>query len=419
MVDDAVSLYGSNRTEHLLTTVRSVIRYAGDTLVVLHQRSIVSCSCKILRSCIACVITVAGILTLAACQDSSHERGSSQRALDSADWLALIPGNQIETGALAPIGFPADLMSHPEQRAESFVLRAFLYNTQGEPVSVQAQWDRATVKVHPGSSSEWAFTDVMRASLTIGEPMADAPVHRETLSRSALGLAASDVAAIYVHDIQLQIEADDLCDANYRVSGTTQDGRDVSLTWRLSSCPDVQSLGNMRQWSANALSVTGQVVSSQGAMVVEGRGWLLHRYGSLPSRAGAVVLDEASLLLDNRLTLDISRSRRRSGRGPQTILATLTKRDEALGAPLATESIDLQWRDEAPQVSARSGISYPTRIIIDSEEHGISLQMSALVAVPEISDEIGMRWDGAVIVRGSHQGYGFVTLNPVPQGDSH
>lgn len=357
------------------------------------------------------------IVVLSACQ-ASQESSLSGESEDADNWLSLLARESTDASAPGPIEFPADLKSHPQARAESFVLEAVLQSSDAEPVSVQVQIDRAALKKDMTLHSSWTYTDVMRASMTIGKQASRIQSHRESISRVALGLAGSEAAAMHVADIDLSITLGESCDAHYSLLGTSQDGILVSLSWQLFECPAKQSLGQFKQWSAAAVQVSGSLQEEGQVQEVSGYGWITHRFGNLPSANGAVVIDQARLILDNQWVLEASRSRRRSGRGPQSVVGTMGAMQHTQVAHIQTQtkSIDMQWREDGTKLSASSNALYPAKIRFDSEEQGLSLLLIPMVETPEIADRLGIRWSAAVKVSGSHEGYGFVNMNPLMQG---
>jgi len=353
-----------------------------------------------------------------ACDNDSVTVAQAKVSVGTDDWTALLSQTGIEFPAPGPLEFPADLNTHPQLRAESFVLQALLEAENVKPFSVQAQIDRVSVKQNYDipAQSAWAYADVMRASVTVGKQDEKALSHRESISRVAMGLAGSEKNNYYVGDSQLHIDLQGNCSGLYSFSGTMQDDRVFSLTWQLSTCPADQSVGEFNQWSADAVPVSGFVQDAERRNAVSGWGWMLQRFGNLPLPGGAVFIDEARLVLDDRILLSASRSRRRSGRGPQTMLSTLRSLEQRESTTAMPAYTDLQWVDVDTIVSERSGARYPGQIRLVHEEAGIAVLLTPLVDLPELTDRLGNRWSAAVTVSGSHQGYGFVNMNPLIDG---
>lgn len=354
-------------------------------------------------------------MIMTACGTDPGE-SSTEPLAGADDWLSLLSQSTVESKAPGPIKFPADLNAHPDVRAESFVLHALLHSANEKTFSVQAQIERIALKQDMAEQSAWAYTDLMRASLTVGRQDTQTPVHRESISRLALGLAGSERNNLYVGDSQLQIKLQGACNAQYNFTGTTQDGLFVSVTWQLRECPFEQSLGALNQWSTSVVQVFGHVTEPVGRQEVTGQGWMMQRFGNVPLLGDAVVIDEARLVLDDQLLLDASRSRRRSGRGPETVVSVV----RTLGPDTSSSAtnVELQWIDEGGVSSAKSGASYPGQIRFVSKQQGMSLLLTPLVNLPEITDRLGTRWDGAVKVGGSHEGYGFISMSPLVSSGS-
>ena len=103
-----------------------------------------------------------------------------------------------------------------------------------------------------------------------------------------------------------------------------------------------------------------------------------------------------------------SRSKRKSGRGPKTVQGTIS-----IVANGGDQALELQWIDEGEQRSPITGLLYPQRFRIRSQDKSIDLLLTPVVALPEISDSLGIRWNGAVTVSGTHAGAGFMDFQPL------
>ncbi|MFK7853370.1 MAG: lipocalin family protein [Granulosicoccus sp.] len=409
MADGAVSIYGSYGTKHILAGTASTFGLRGHGLTFISALKRVCVIGKMVR--VGAIVLYC--LFSSACQSERVVQPHSSGLAQSQNWMNLLTEEISETAAPKPVEFPDDLNAHPQSQAESFVLQAFVRTNDDKQYSVQVQIDRLNLKRNRAEFSQWSFTDVMRASLTLGESGAPHPQQRESISRVALGLAKANARTLQVEDVQLDIKPSEGCDAKFTVVGKLQDGTEVSLEWRLTDCPETLLLGSLNQWTAAFASVSGQLAGETAAQQLIGWGSVQHRYGQLPSAEGAVVFDEASVHLDDKWLLVVSRSKRRSGRGPQTVVATLSDISQQRQSTSSPRTIDVQWVDEGTRQSDASGIPYPEFIRLISEESGISIQLVPIVGMPEIIDRLGARWDAGVIVSGSHKGDGFVHFKPL------
>ena len=105
-----------------------------------------------------------------------------------------------------------------------------------------------------------------------------------------------------------------------------------------------------------------------------------------------------------------SRSKRKSGRGPQTVQG-------AISNPAGGErAMKLEWFDEGEQTSRITGIIYPQRFRLRNQDESMDLLLTPVVALPEVRDSSGIRWSGAVTVSGTHSGVGFMNFQPLSGG---
>lgn len=377
-------------------------------------------------------------LWLIGCDNSSSdplddvvEQGGQRQSILMELWSELRP--DATEMQLPPVHFPADLSPHPHAPAESFQLRAILSGAGGSLMSVQLQLDRLALDVAANADSDWGFSEIMRSSVVTGKPGETALEARETVERLALGLADSDQNSLHVIDTRLDYQrlagkqrASDSptrCAARYHLStgiasAPVGSPEFADLDVSMSACPEALSLQGLNQWQASALATTATLRGAEATpadgsdMLWQGHAWLSQTWGNLPSANGAVLIDQLDLRLtkDAQATaqlLSVSRSKRRTGRGPQTVQATLTSLTED------ARVLDLQWIDEGEQLSPISGMVYPQRMRIRSEDESVDLLLTPMVALPEISDSLGVRWSGAVMVSGTHTGVGFLDFQPL------
>lgn len=381
--------------------------------------------------------SVVGCLFLSACDGTTSHSGSNQAVQGDQSSAALTrlwsELRLIEDIQLPPIRFPKDLAPHPDMAAESFQLQAIFLQEDGSMMSVQAQLDRLAVSVEADSSSQWGFSDIMRASVAVGESGQSVLMTRESIERGALDLANSDQQSIYVIDTRLDLQtpsddqtdldSSDECMINYRFStmlfASVQNGVTDALTLEIPmrACPDSVSLQGLNRWQASALAASATLGSTDTLSTVsndrlQGHAWLSQTWGQMPPTGGAVLIDLVNLRLTSNTDasvqlLSANRSKRKTGRGPQTVRGTISTPSEG------AQTLDLQWTDEGEQSSPTTGIIYPQRFRIRNQDSSIDLLLTPVVALPEVSDMLGIRWNGAVMVSGTHTGIGFVDFKPL------
>ncbi len=205
------------------------------------------------------------------------------------------------------------------------------------------------------------------------------------------------------------------CDNNFQLDVLSANNDSLVLDWQAGNCPTVNQLANANQWSLGPVPVRLQMqphpsAGTPSSKVRVGWVWVSHAWGGIPNQ-GAVVLDQLRLILDTQtnqpFSISANRSKRRSGRGPKQVLATIRGRD------WQDQSLDMQWIDEGPLVPPSSGVTYPDQFRLLNESRGLNVLLTPLVSPPNINGSSAPRWNGAVVVSGSHQGVGFVSFEPV------
>lgn len=410
-------------------------------------------------------------LVMVACdRDSEHKAeggwpnspdGTAAFSLTNLSDLAVRKSGSSSVG---PIVFPDDLGPHPDADAESLSLRAVLSADDGEQIGVQVQVDRLALDRSTSGESAWEYSDVMRSSVRVSDPALPGPVQGQQLQRRALGLADSTAREIRVNATRIGQDMPDNikagrdmpgdCRARFDISTIVPDmlegpdqreaptavGDDVQLTNRrtgqrldmqleLHDCPTTLEIGDLRQWTASAIPVIATfneqrqaddegIAKAVGPKVWQGRAWLSNGWGALPGSAGAVVIDTVELFLDPSTEtgspeslLSVTRSKRRSGRGPETVQGTLTE------LPAAVRTLDWQWIEPERRPSTPDGHSLPAFIRINSADESYELRLTPLQPPSVLPGFDGNRWRGAVTVSGTHKGVGFVDYQPLPDNE--
>lgn len=398
MVDDAVSPDGDDRFEHVLvkfTSARLSIRIQNLGLYIVSL-------CTLLFS-VAC--------------DSGPSASNSLNTQAPVpaiemDWRSLLNSLPTDDTTLPAVALPADIRTHATQTGESFEARWALTNNEGESYSAFAQLDRLRLKEAVDSESSWSYDSIARASVAVGG--ANDPVIKtwEIFSRVALGLAESRGDAFVVGSTALSLGKDNSCTRDIRFSHDKGVINETSFSATSSRCPHPNSLGTVNQWEFAGIPTVGVVAGEK----VEGVLWLTHRWGTSTLLQSAVVLDQLRLVVtDNQGILhhvNITRSKRRSGRGPKTVLATITQSQ----GPSREAAVD--WTDVGDLVSPVTGIAYPTTIRIREQSLGLDIILSPVVKLSEVRDSLQTRWTGALDIEGTHSGFAYLDFLPVKKGDN-
>lgn len=413
MANHAIPFYGIDRAEHILNihTLR--------VLIVLGYLSLAGCDTQ----------------SQAAIGYEGNDARQSQAIPLSELWSELVvaPQNSVATHS---VSFPDDIKAHPEAAIESVQLRAIVSDTNNRWVSVQLQLDRLALNLDKDTESGWGYSQIMRSSSIVGYAGDQLSQTTESVQRRALGLADSRPGRLHVLDSYMDIRpaslhqaATNSCDYLFDAGSDVLAEHQLTtpLSWRLDACPAAMDTGVSRGWTVSGVPVR---IGQSDA----GIGWVSNQWGNLPAPGGAVVIDRMELVLSETLSqasggsvndrpldtdsgtrllssdawiLSANRSKRRSGRGPQTVSGTLAKRGKEM------QSIQLVWRDEGQVKSSVSGDVYPAGFTVASESQSLQLILTPLVAIAEVNDSLGSRWSGAVKVNGTHTGLGFVDFVPV------
>lgn len=363
-----------------------------------------------------CPRTLSGLIficaLLSACTDNEPSATSNASGPMPPDWRRFLDTDESGQDPLLPVSFPTDLTPHPDASAESFAVRALVFDQQQRMSSVFVQLDRIRLRENTTSESEWSYSSVFRAQSAIASDADMAPAFKEQIERGALGLANSEANSLFIGINKLQIVSENTpqqpCAAQLSLDASLIAERSISLASRIATCPDAVSVGSvLNQWEVAAVPVTGVLANDP----VNGHAWITHAWGQAPQAGGAVLLDQLRLRLTNDngevLLLSANRSKRRSGTGPVTVLGQISSEQGDIDVP------DLQWSDVGAMKSTATGFEYPTLFRITSTEFNVDLELRPIAAMSEIADTFGPRWASAVSLSGSHAGMGFVDMSPV------
>lgn len=398
-----------------------------------------------MNRCKSSTLLLASVFILQSCTDQSIDP-SAKSSPAMQQWLSVLNhDNSLFSAPEAPL-FPKDFSTHSQSRVESFLMQAMVtavadgVDEQNSELTagIIAQMDRIslTPESHNSSAdSDWRYSGIMRSTVFADSDVVDpgrAVTHnveqtsvsqfadlsdlerRQSVQRIALDLAGSITDKLWIGQDNLTILASEsstgACERTYRWEGFLSASTRIAFDIPMSDCPRVRTFGEFNRWDQQSDALTGVLSTSVegGENVstdVKGTVWMSQSWGNLPVSGGAVVIDSLQLRLDDTRWLDISRSKRRSGRGPKSVSADLYSEDSTVNA------IDLVWEDSTDQTQAASGAYYPASIRLRSSEHDFVLNVRVLNRLAESSDFAGSRLHVPVSVTGSHTGKGFLSFD--------
>lgn len=347
-----------------------------------------------------CVLT-----TLYACGPAANIHSSKSQNQTEFQWQSVLEKLELPEEDVAPASLPLDIQSHPDSQFESFEIRAVYKDESGEWSTLTSQLDRLQITDERVSDSDWAFNSIARVHISNGTEAQAIKSSREEFARVALKLADSTGQRIHIKDSVLTFNPESQCNSSIEFAGRDASNESFLFTAKPKGCPVSASSGFLNQWEFNAIPFQGQL---SGKAVV-GSLWLTHVWGNAFSTGGAVLLDQLRVQLsgENTQVLSITRTKRASGTGPRTITAYWIEENGQ------RQSVDIEWEDQMFVTSQTSGLSYPQRIVIRIPAKNYELALQPIVDLSEVSDTLGHRWSGGMLVSGSLAGIGFLDFQPL------
>lgn len=407
MADTAVSIDGSERSVDVLSDIADRTDTARATDAAAAPASVVArCGVRFASTIVLSVLT-------SACDGA---------APDAADGGARPSG--VETSLLEAVGtllaqdtghappsaprWPEDLDFHPDVRAESVELLAALHDADGRPVSFSRRIDRLALR-GPGaavaSGENFAFDEVVRLSGTLaarGGGEERRIRRREALERATLGLAGVAPRSLWLRDATLALRA--VPGGECALEHVFTEGDGLALRFVERDCPRADRVGALVVSTSPTLAVEGTLGVGDGRRTVAGSGWVRRVWGDVPAPGGAVVFERLLLELDGVGLVDVTRSRRRSGRGPVTTSATVSG-----------VTAEAEWLDGGRTAEGEAEIA-PDAWTLHLPTLGVEVVLEALVEVSPERDVSGAVRRGAVGARGSHDGVGFIEVAVMATG---
>jgi len=392
------------------------------------------------------LVLLCGIFALQSCRDNpASPTSTTTPSLVMPELLALFSEGEERFAAPGSPDLPRDLGTNAEAGAESFSVQAILSLADGRDWSsdsirsgVNVRLDRVALpldyQVQPLDSA-WRYNGIMRSSAFIDTNIArlEASVREaageavfkqltdlsvldrtQSVQRVALDLAGLSETQMWVGNDRLTISgldaSSDSCARDYRWEVALSARDTLVLDFPMSACPRVSAFSTFNTWQQTSDEVNGVLLTDRaGAQTVrtpvKGVLWMSQSWGSLPRAGGAVAIDTLQIRLDDGRWLNVSRSKRRSGRGPETVTAVLRTGDSL---PV---TIDVTWQDSDEKVVTASGNGYPDSIELNSPDHDLVLTVRAMNRLSEVVEFDGRRLDIPVMVSGEKSGAGFLSFH--------
>lgn len=225
------------------------------------------------------------------------------------------------------LSLPDDHMAHPDAASETWVVTAHMDDGTGAPLSLLFSLSRLALSEAGAEASPWTLDTAWAGQASLAGPVSRT---EERLSRG-LGAAGTDNAegSVWIDDwtLRYQVEAD-LFQLAARIEGAP-----LTLTLRPQAAPvaapggDTEQAGPTRGFALPRLAVSGRLGPPGDVRALTGAAWLDRLWGTVPGPGGPLVFDRLVAHLDDGSALTLLRSRRRDGRGGETLDALIVSAD--------------------------------------------------------------------------------------------
>jgi predicted secreted hydrolase len=320
------------------------------------------------------------------------------------------------------LDFPRDHGAHPETRTEWWYVTGLTTGADGGRYGFQITFFRQGLTPgdpEPGSSILRA-RQIAAAHLAIADVESGEFHHAERLRRSGGGLAgwSTDDLEVWLDDWEMRR------DDSGRLTLVAADietgiGLDLFLEPRKplvlhgdsGYSQKGPSPGNASAYlSWTRLSVQGQIEIGGVKTGVAGNAWFDHEWGSSQLGDGVAGWDWFSLRLSDGRDLMVYQLRRNDGSADPYSSATVVAAD---GTGIRLRQDDFELKPLESWTSPATGGRYPVRWRVNVPEHGIHLEVAALLPNAELDGSATtgvVYWEGPVEATGSSRAEGYVEL---------
>ena len=306
-----------------------------------------------------------------------------------------------------PFAFPRDDGPHPDYRSEWWYWTGNLRTADGRAFGYQFTVFRfALAPSAPPRGSAWAAREAWLAHLTLTDAQGRRFFARERSARGAMGLAGAQAEPFRVWCDGWSVDGDRLrADAgDFAFDLALRPGKPVVLQGdrgysRKGADPANASL----YYSRTRMPTAGTIRLGGESLTVDGASWMDREWSTSALEPGVVGWDWFALQLDDGRDLMFYRLRTADGAMTPFSGGTLIASD---GTSERLAPADVHIETTATWTSPR-GVRYPSA-------WSLRVRDIDLVIAPRIADQeldLSVRyWEGAVTVRGSQSGVGYVEL---------
>lgn len=321
--------------------------------------------------------------------------------------------------AVAPrtFHFPDDHGPHPAFRTEWWYYTGNLRSAAGERYGFQLTFFRSALS--PDSvrgTSPWRTRQAWMAHFALTDAARSKFRAFERFSRGAVGLAGAraEPYRVWLYDWEAAGRGTDATPVMTLRAGA--EGAAIDLVLEPAKPPVLQGDAGLSRkgsrpgnasyyYSLTRMRARGVVRSGSDSVRVEGAAWMDREWSTSVLEEGQVGWDWFALQLDDSTDVMVYHIRRRGGEtDPRSRGVVVDARGNKTDLPPGGFDLEVLDRWRSP-----SGTVYPSSWRLAVPSAGIDVAVEPLLDDQELN--LSFRyWEGAVRVRGTHAGYGYVEL---------
>jgi predicted secreted hydrolase len=325
---------------------------------------------------------------------------------DGAEYRKALPGYRFE--------FPRDHFNHPGFRTEWWYYTGNLRDATGRRFGFELTFFRHNVQSGE-RKNVWQLDDVWFAHFAVSDIDGKRFVHTERFNRTGAGLAGAEPGRIWNGNWQVDWHGDEL------KLRAVAEGFAVDLAMTSLKPPVTHGTNGVSQKSAGAgrashyvsltrIRTSGSLSIGGERFQVSGTSWMDHEFFTHSLEANQSGWDWFSLQLDDGSELMLYRLRRKDGSVEPYSSATY------VGADGRSRHLRLQEFQLLPGrtwTSPQSQATYPVEWTVRVPSLGVDLRVTTRLDSQELAGKrkaSPVYWEGAVDVRGSHTGSGYLEM---------
>lgn len=323
----------------------------------------------------------------------------------AGEYRKALPGYRFE--------FPKDHFNHPEFRTEWWYYTGNLHDAAGRRFGYELTFFRHALD-RSARKNVWQIDDVWFAHFAVSDLDGKRFVHTERFNRAGAGQAGAQTGRIWNgnwyakwHD-SMQLSA-------------ISDAFSVDLTLIADKPPVVHGKDGVSQKSAGPGRASHYIsltrLRTRGSLTLDGRryevqgsSWMDHEFFTHSLESNQSGWDWFSLQFDNGSELMLYRLRRKDGSTEPYSSGTFV---DAQGRSKHLRLDDFDLRPGRTWTSSRTGATYPVEWSVRVPSLDIDIKVTTRLDSQELAGKNKSSptyWEGAIDVRGSHSGSGYLEM---------